>query len=267
MIQQLADSSHTATVLVTRPAHQAGPFIQKLEEAGFAAIPFPVIDIREISDPDRLQAQLNSLESFNILIFISVNAVEHALQFINPSKLPDGLQIAAIGKRTAQALTDHGFKVSFQPETGFNSEALLALNAFQSPQIEQQSILIIRGQGGREHLANTLRLRGAQVNYAEVYRRCRPTIDPEPVLALWAQSGIQIVTVTSNEALKNLYHIVGCEGQVHLCKTPIVVPSQRGVELAQTLGFSSSILQAASATDADMLDTIENWYQNQIQTG
>lgn len=267
MIQQSADSLKTTTVLVTRPAHQAGPFIQQLEDAGFAAIPFPVIEICEVSNPDRLQIQLNSLETFNILIFISVNAVEHALRFINPSKLPAGLQIAAIGKRTAQALTDHGFSVSFQPETGYNSESLLALKAFQRSQIEQQSILIVRGEGGREYLADTLRSRGARVDYAEVYRRCRPTIDPEPVLELWAQNGIQIVTVTSNEALKNLYHIVGPEGQVHLCKTPIVVPSQRGVELAQTLGFSSSILQAASATDADMLDTIKNWYQNQIQTG
>jgi uroporphyrinogen-III synthase len=252
---------------VTRPAHQAGPFIQLLEAAGFAAIPFPAITICDIDQADALKSRFNKLDNFDILIFISVNAVVYALHYLNPSQIPDTLRIAAIGKRTAQVLNDHGFNVDFLPDAGYNSESLLALNDFQTPLISQQSILIIRGEGGREYLADTLQSRGARVDYAEVYRRCCPVIDPSAVLALWNQDAIQIVTVTSNEALKNLYHIVGPEGRTHLCQTPIVVPSQRGVELAQQLGFSSSILQAASATDTDMLDTIKNWYQNKVHTG
>jgi uroporphyrinogen-III synthase len=79
------------------------------------------------------------------------------------------------------------------------------------------------------------------------------------VLALWRNQQIQIVTVTSNEALKNLYHILNKSARELLLATPLVVPGERCGELARQTGFET-ILTAANATDQAMLDTIQQWH-------
>lgn len=61
------------------------------------------------------------------------------------------------------------------PEHGYNSEALLDLSELQH--VSQKNIVIIRGENGRNTLANTLEKRGAKVNYQDVYRRDIPEID------------------------------------------------------------------------------------------
>jgi len=246
-------------VLVTRPAHQAGPLIELLQQAGARAIPFPVIEIHRADASDALQRAIAQLDSYDLVIFISANAVDHGLEFIRQAgrQLPG--EVAAIGQSTAARLQQQGIRVSLQPAEGFNSEALLASDALQAQHISGRQVLIFRGAGGRELLAQTLQQRGAQVDYAEVYQRRRPQVDAAPLLDLWRKGRIQLVTVTSNEALKNLYHMVEQDGRELLLKTPLVVPGQRCAELARQTGIQT-ILTAANATDQAMLDTIRQWH-------
>ena len=104
-----------------------------------------------------------------------------------------------------------------------------------------------------------MRDRGAEVSYAEVYRRVVPNANVSSVADMWQRGKIHIVTVTSNESLKNLYHMLDKTGQDYLINTSLVVPSERCAELARQLGFKSQVLTAANATDQAMLDTILDW--------
>ena len=164
-------------------------------------------------------------------------------------------KIAAIGNSTKIALQKKGFSVDISPEQTFNSEALLQLDDFDSSQIHNQSILIIKGEGGRQLLQDTLAEKGARVVLAEVYKRKIPDVDIQPLLENWSKNQIQWVTVTSNETLKNLYHMLNEQGQDWLRNTRLIVPSERCLQLAQQLGVKQ-ILLAQAATDQAMLDII-----------
>ncbi len=253
------------SVLVTRPAHQSQHVIALLESAGAHAIPFPAIEILPVEATDTLNAQLAMLENFQIIIFISANAVEHGLNLIkNSGKSLKHADIVAIGNSTARALEKHQIPVAITPETDFTSEALLHMPRMQTDKIAGKKILIIRGTGGREHLAQTLRSRGAQVDYLEVYQRKRPETDHRLLNELWSDKGIHIVTVSSNEVLKNLYDMLDKKGQDALLNTPLIVPGHRCAELATQLGFRNHIEIATSATDESMLAAIINWHNHRL---
>jgi len=255
-------------VLVTRPKHQAQNFIRMLQALGANAIGFPCIEICPIIQSDALNIVANKLDDYDIVIFISANAAENGANFLeNSVKSIKNAKIAAIGKSTKDALLQLGLVVDLSPEQSFTSEALLDLDAFSPEQINHQRILIIKGEGGRELLQDTLKSRGAQVELAEVYRRCAPRANIQPLHELWSNNRIQWITVTSNETLKNLYYMISeqgineaginQQGQAWLLQTPLVVPSQRCKQLAQQLGFNNQVLVAQSATDEAMLDIIK----------
>ncbi len=249
-------------VLVTRPKHQATAFINQLEQAGAQATGFSTIEICPIESSEQLNKRAKEFEKYNSIIFISTNAVDNGIKWLKKAgKSLEKHKVIAIGKSTSLALARQGIKVDITPEENFNSEALLKLPAMQSDQLSAQQILIIRGEGGREFLADTLKSRGAQVSYAEVYRRCQTTNDIEPILELWSKKHIQLVTVTSNEALKNLYYIMNKQGQNYLLQTSLIVPSQRCAELAQQLGFNNQVIVATSATDDAMINAVKIWQQ------
>lgn len=247
-------------VLVTRPAHQSHHFIQMLQQAGAQVIAFPTIEIQPLASNDSLQSKLQGISDYHILIFISANAVTHALKWLVPEQIKTQA-IAAIGQSTRGALLEHGLKVSLQATSGYTTEHLLELEALQHSAIAGKKILILRGEGGREQLAQSLTERGAQVDYAELYRRTIPKTDVGPILEKWANGAINLVTVTSNQTLENLYHILGDRGLDYLNSTALIVPGKRCYEFARSKGHTDKILIASSALDTDMFQAVLDWHR------
>ncbi|MEJ2060894.1 MAG: uroporphyrinogen-III synthase [Gammaproteobacteria bacterium] len=253
-IQPLAGLS----VLVTRPAHQADPFCAMIEAAGGRAVRFPVVEIAELEDARPLLAQIERLDEFDIAVFISPNAVAKAMNLIHAQRtLPPSLKLAAIGRKSALALEQHGRGPDIQPERRFDSEALLALPEMQD--VRGKRIIIFRGGGGREVLGDTLKARGAEVEYAEAYRRHRPEADTGKILYHWSRGEIDIITVTSAEGLRNLFDMVGKLGQMWLRKTPLLLGSERQVETARQLGYKLPPVVAEDPSDEAMLKALEKW--------
>ena len=145
-----------------------------------------MLDIVARDNIDEVQDALKNLDKFQWVVFISANAVNFALK-ANNGKIDrlKTVRFAAMGRATAQALEAAGLTVDVVPEQGYTSEALLAMPQMQ--QVKGQACLIVRGEGGREELANTLRSRGADVHYLEVYKRTIPSIDSSQVVQLLAQ--------------------------------------------------------------------------------
>lgn len=245
-------------VLVTRPAAQAQSLIQHIERAGGAAIHFPTLEIVAAHDNPELERVLADVTRFDYAIFISPNAVTRGLGRLRArGDLPARLTVAAIGRGTARALAEAGIKNSVMPVDGSDSEALLARPELQ--QVAGKYIVIFRGKGGRELLGNTLRARGARVDYAECYKRVRPSTDARPLSARLCANDIDIVTVTSVESLRNLDAMLDDNARACLRRLPIVVVGTRQAEACRALGIQTPPWIAQDAGDDAIVVAIQAW--------
>ncbi len=121
-----------------------------------------------------------------------------------------------------------------------DSEALAALPELQD--LRGRSVVIFRGQGGREWLRARLEARGARVEYAECYRRARPDADAGALLARWQRGGIEAASITSAEGLANFLEMLGPTGAGYLRATPVFVPHPRIAIAAERLGVRRIIV-------------------------
>ncbi len=241
-------------ILVTRPAHQADNLVNLIERTGGTAIRFPLLRIEPVKDKRKISQTIDTLNEFDWLIFTSANAVNFTLA-ANNGKIPEiyNVQIAAIGSTTARTLVKKGLKVDLKPEKGFNSEALLACRALQD--VKGLSILIIRGIGGRTLLAETLAERGAKMQFMEVYERVKPQPENDILEGLLDATGVDIITITSVEALHNLLELTGLRDINRLLLIPMVVISERIKKAAEQFGFVN-ITVSASPSDSDIINTV-----------
>lgn len=227
-------------ILVTRPERQAQELSRLIGEAGGRAILFPVIEIVDVDDLRPLLELIGRLEQFDLAVFISPSAVDKAMNLIAARRaLPPGLKVAAVGQGSARELKRFGVGGVIAPRGRFDSEALLALPDLAD--VAGRRVVIFRGEGGRELLGDTLRARGAEVSYAECYRRGRPSADAAALLRAWARGEVDAVTVTSGEGLRNLFDLLGKLGQQWLKKTPLFAPHPRIAEAARELGIATVV--------------------------
>ena len=222
-----------------------------VETARGRALRMPLIAIEACPQPPVLK----QLSRFDWLIFVSANAVTHSLdRHPKPVQLAPGTRVAAIGAATARALEQRGIKVSLQPQASANSEALLACAPLQ--RVEGENILILRGAGGRELLRQELEQRGAQVSYAECYRRVRPDADTKPLYHAWAAGKIVVISVTSVESLRNLVQIVEHDRRRDLLDAPLLVVGERQRHAALEMGWKGTIIVADDADPDAMVNAL-----------
>jgi uroporphyrinogen-III synthase len=243
---KLADTK----ILVTRPNHQADHLCQLVEQAGGQAIRLPVIEIVAPYNFDTLYNYQYHLDSLDFAIFVSANAVEYTLPIILRNRsLPKHLKFAAIGKKTMECLLKWHLPVLCAPSP-YNSEALLDLPELQ--QVKNKAIAIFRGEGGRELLADTLRKRGAIVDYVNVYQRACPATPT------WINDiKVDVAVATSVEGLQNLFKMLK---SCHWIKTlPLVLMSERMQESARKLGSTAPLFIAPYASDEGLLEAMLQW--------
>lgn len=249
-------------VLVTRPRDQTENLVRLIEARGGEAIRFPVIEIVEPKDMRALRAIIDRLKDFSLAIFISPNAVNRAMNLVQAhGGWPPGVPVACVGRGSARELKTFGFEDIIVPPDRFDSEALLEMPELQA--VKGKRIVIFRGEGGRELLGEILISRGAEIEYAECYRRARPDFDVTPVLRRGERGEIDIVSVTSVEGLQNLFSMVGEAGQRWLIRTPIVVVSERMAKVCREWGFNTEPRLASPASDEAILSAIQAWRDGQ----
>ncbi|MEW5787004.1 MAG: uroporphyrinogen-III synthase [Pseudomonadota bacterium] len=228
-------------VLVTRPADQAGGFARRLADLGARPLIFPALEIQATTRPEALADALAGLPESDLAIFISPTAVTWGLAALAASSAvwPPGVALAAVGPGTANALAERDLGPVLAPAGEADSEALLALP--QLADLTGKRILVFRGEGGRETLAEGLTARGARVGYAECYRRGRPAADPRPLTAALATDRIQAVTVFSAETLDNLLAMLPDADRPALLARPLFAPHPRIAGKARQLGFAAAL--------------------------
>jgi uroporphyrinogen-III synthase len=243
---------HGLTIAVTRPREQAMKMVQRIEQAGGAALLFPLLEISAMEDADALNAQIARLGQFNLAIFISPNAVRYGTAAIRASgKLPQNLQIATVGQGSAKALRESGFSNIIAPSERFDSEGLLALPEMQH--VSGWHVMIFRGDGGRELLGDTLRERGATVEYASCYRRAKSQQDKGKLLAARPDA----IIVTSSEAMEHLSRMLDGSDRDALRSMVLFVPHARIAGLARDLGWPQ--VNVTAPGDEGLFSALTAW--------
>lgn len=240
------------TVWVTRPAHQSQSILISLEHLGARTLALPLLDIAPFNDPAS-QQRLVAAGEYDVVIFVSANAVEYSADW--HANITNVCDIAVIGQATAAKCREYGLNAQYVPDRG-NSEGLLALSRFQS--MEEQKVLIVRGHGGREHLAEQLRERGATVDYAEVYQRQAPDIRITPDLAT-----ADIILITSTEVLDTLVTLAQRDRQDWVFTKPLLLIHARIASRVQASGFTLKPLVASEASDSGMIEALQAWARSQ----
>lgn len=254
---------HGKRILVTRPADQAGELARMIAAQGGQAVLFPLLEISPADDPAPLQRAIAHLDDYALAIFISPNAVAFALpQILAARRWPAGLRAAAIGPSTARQLAVQGFSNVIAPLGRFDSEALLELPAFAAAAVAGEKVLILRGNGGRELLGETLRQRGAQVDALTCYRRSPPA-DGAPLVSLLRNRQVDALTVSSSEGLRNLLALLDTDAFELLRRLPLFVPHQRIAQVAAELGLQRVVLSAPA--DAGIIESLcsYNWFHHE----
>lgn len=247
-------------ILVTRPEGQADNLCRLLEEYGGKIMRFPVIEIQPIENLTDAMTILADLEQYDLGIFISSNAVDWTLKLVDKQRLSQ-LQMISIGAATTQHLM-RGLSVHDKPiisNVGTNSLSLLELGILQADKIEGHKIIIFRGQGGNELLAEQLSKRGATVQYAEVYRRVCPVYDDDFIDRIWSPNKPDIIVATSNTGLVNLLHLMKQQQRALLLATQLVIMGERMLNCATTIGFRQQPVIAEESSDKGILNSIIQW--------
>jgi uroporphyrinogen-III synthase len=245
-------------VLVTRPQGLGEDLANIVRGLGGKAVTLPAMAIEPVRPGMSVLAEMSETPPGSLVIFVSRNAVAWGARYL-PQPRP---RVAAIGPSTAKALAELGLTPDIRPE-GFTSENLLA-----QPDLSQLAgvkVYIVRGEGGREALAEGLSGRGARVRYLEVYRRRPAPLSAErraEVTNRWKAGGIHVYTATSVEIFRNLGVILGPEG-VHLLRgTPLVTACERVIQMAERSGHVAARLLAAAPDDQSLAEAIVRWRES-----
>ena len=245
-------------VLVTRPQGLGEDLANIVRGLGGMAVTLPAMAIEPVRPGMSVLAEMSEAPPGSLVIFISRNAVAWGARYL-PQPRP---RVAAIGPSTAKALAELGLTPDIRPE-GYTTENLLAQPGLST--LAGVKVYIVRGEGGREALAEGLAERGARVRYLEVYRRRPAPLSPErraEVTALWREGGIGVYTATSVEIFRNLGVILGPEGAPLLRGTPLVTASERVLQMAERSGHAAARLLADGPDDQSLAEAIVRWHES-----
>lgn len=241
-------------VLITRPEVKAQQLALLLNEQGIENTSQALFDYQAYASTNEIST---TLKSADILIFVSVAAVEfvHASHPLHNNK---SQLFLAVGNATKQALLAIGItQIISPPPQQEHSEGLLKLAELAD--VSDKKVVIFRGNGGREHIANCLTQRGAKVSYIESYQRVWRTL-PKNIAEQWQAQQINCIVVTSNDILLALIEYLASttDNTDNYWKTQClwVVVSQRIEDNAKTLGLTR-VINTQSANSQILCDTLQ----------
>ena len=240
------------SILVTRPLPQGEELVSRLRALGRVAWSFPLIEFTPGRQLPELGSQLASLAAGDLLFALSQHAVEFAHARLQKQGLrwPTAPDYFAIGRTTALALHKVSNRQVRYPLDREISEVLLQLPELQN--IAGKKALILRGNGGRELLGDTLRERGADVTFCECYQRSARHYDGAEEAMRWQSRGVSTLVITSGEMLQQLWTLIPqWYRERWLLSCRIFVVSERLAEQARELGWQD--IQVADSADNDAL--------------
>lgn len=247
-------------IIATRPLAQNSGWATRLQALGYQVAELPLLDITAVATAAGQQAVKDcilELDSYDAVIFVSQNAVEHAWQQVETywPQLPLGLNLIAVGRSTATRVSELFELPVTSAQQAMNTEELLALPQLMA--VAGKKILICRGQGGRPTLGTALESRGARVDYCELYRRGLPTGAGAALGRLALNPATDVIALFSGETFENLCLAASAAelDPTQLRQVPLLVPGERVARMATEAGFNQ-VWAAVNASEQAMLETL-----------
>jgi uroporphyrinogen-III synthase len=237
-------------LIVTRPQAQALPWVRDLQALGQTAQALPLIAIVPITDPAPLLRAWQHLHGYSLLMFVSANAV---LQFFawRPATAawPRNLRAGATGPGTAAALISCGVPAASVVQPAPEAQTLDTEALWVQLQHEDwtgRQVLVVRGEDGRDWLADTLRERGAVVDFVAAYQREVPILsaDERALLALAVAAPTRHLWLfSSSQAVAHLRSLASGADWQH---SAALASHPRIAQAAHEAGFGSVAVAAPS---------------------
>ncbi|OCA91277.1 uroporphyrinogen-III synthase [Bacillus sp. FJAT-27225] len=246
-------------VLIPRGANQAKSFSRLIEKYGGIPVEIPLLSFKPISLDDHLKQVLNSLESYDWIVFTSNTTVETFLSFF-PEGLPDAMpKVAAIGERTGILLEKKGLGPHFVP-TKYVAEVFA--EEFITHIRPGSRVLIPKGNLAREHIAMTIRENGSFADEIVVYETYLPEGSKLKLKNALAEDGLDILMFTSPSTVNHFMEAVveyGLREQADRCIVSCIGPvtHERLLEFGFTVHASPE-----QYTVADMVETTIDYLES-----
>lgn len=232
-------------VVITRPRAQADALARQVEALGRETVVLPLLEIFPLADQAPLRAALADLRRYAMVAFVSPNAIDAAFAHIDT--WPREVTLAVLGEGSRSSLARHGIDAAnasiVSPRDPARSDSENLLQTLDLAQLAGREVLIVRGESGRELMADGLRAAGAIVSTVAAYRRSVPPMTD----ALRAQLSSLLERdndwiITSSEALRGLVDLAGQLGSpetvAKMQHQHLIVPHARIAETAAALGLT-----------------------------
>jgi len=262
-------------ILVTRDARQAADLSERLKTLGAAVFEFPVIEITQPGSQKDLDAAIRSISNYDWIVFASTNAVDFFLERMASLAVPltqlASCRLAAVGPATAAQLARHDLKVAFSPEE-FSGEAF-AREFREKHKPEKQRFLWPRTNVGKLVIKEKLEECGATVDAVTAYETKLPKnaeARAAELLQLIESGKLQIITLTSSQAARNLRHLLTLGddtmqdiGEKFILKAQALAIATIGAETAKTASalFDCPIIQSKTSTIPDLVSRIASYFR------
>jgi uncharacterized protein HemX/uroporphyrinogen-III synthase len=241
------------TILNTRPQAQSRQLTETIQQLGGSSIELPLLNIETISPQEWLKYYP---EKVDVIIFISANAVHHSLPDLKKDLRQSSPKIIAIGKATQAALQYHQVKVDFTPAR-FDSETLISDPILA--EIKAKSVVIVKGNDGRQVLQHYLKEQGANLCELIVYKRTPPKELTQNLKKIWQNNNIDIILISSNTSFKNLMDAIPERYHSKLASCHWLVISKRIKEELNKHSFNN----ITTAPNADFYQALSDWQKDE----
>ena len=246
-------------VLITRMEKDTSTLRQSLEWLGAFVIEQPSIQITAPDDYSPLDSVLHKLDSYDIIIFTSANAVRRFLDRLWTSgrdvRSIGNAKIVAIGPKTAQAIEDLKIRVNQMPDE-FRAEGLIGL---LNGEVSRKKILIPRAQTARMILVDELKRMGAEVNVVPVYKTIRAEVRQD--MLPYLKDGVDIAVFTSSSTVTNFFDMFGENAFSMLDHADIACIGPITAKTVHDMGLEVRI-QPASYTIEALIQEMILYYKN-----
>lgn len=242
-------------LLLTRPVDESQALARTLAETGVYSASLPLLEIEPLPVSEGNRSIIYNLAAYCAVIVVSKPAARLGLAMVDEVWPQPPLQKwFTVGAATAQILDDYGLQVFF-PEHGDDSEALLELPQFQQALSgHDPKVLIMRGEDGRELLAERLRARGVVVDYLPLYRRNLPQYPAFALPDTVEAERLNGLVVSSGQGFEHLRELAG-DAWPTLAQIPLFVPSPRVAEIARAAG-ALTVVDCRGASAAALLTAL-----------
>ena len=238
------------TVVITRPEEQSDAFMHALLERGTEPYLFPVIETVPPKDWQPLDDAIDHLDSYDGLIFTSVNGVKYFIHRLKENgkdiRELKGLRLYAIGPKTEQAVNALGIKVDVVPEE-FVAESLIESLGKES--IQGKRFLLPRAEVARETLPDRMREQGAHIDVVPAYRTVRADPDAQALRSRLQEGSIHAVTFPSSSTVTHFMELIGTEMKAALTQTAIACIGPVTAKTAEKAGLKVAVMAEEYTVD------------------